>query len=281
MNRGSQTALNAYRFGYRQDPIDHRRIPFALRMMRGGLRVPPSSHSNELNAPPVKDQGQTGSCTGHATSGAISLTLRAGGEALPWEPSEAGIYTIARCVSRADDVGLEPLPPLTDDGAEPNEVMRGISEFGVRPSRGPTSDGRNSDAELATINAEPRLDELEEDAIDLLIGEYEINNGPSTPGLVKQAIASGFGVCVGFYVDTRFEEYSGAGELGEPDFTDPNGGGHYVYLVGYRTAADGSLIVHGRNSWGKSWGRFGDFEASQAWLLDAFQIEVLDVRRAP
>lgn len=259
--------------GYIPDPQGHRRTPFARHYAASLVSVPTFVDLRKC-APPVKDQGQTGSCTGHGTSGAISTTLRAKGAPLPFEPSECGIYTVARAVDRTlNAAGV--LPPLTDDGAMPNQVMRGIEEWGVRPSRSPAPDGRNSDADPATINDEPTLAEIEQDATRILVGDYAIGLFDRV-ALTKKALAAGVAVGIGFDVDNAFEGYaSGDAPLSAPGTAL---GGHWVYLVGYSTSASGKAIFIGRNSWAQSWGFAGDFEATEEWLICAFDVIALDVR---
>ena len=58
--------------------------------------------------------------------------------------------------------------------ANPDSVERGITEFGITAMKGPTSDGRNSDCEPATLNNEPDLGDLEKDGIFKLEGQYAL-----------------------------------------------------------------------------------------------------------
>jgi hypothetical protein len=221
--------------------------------------------------PLVKDQRDTSTCTGHATCGAACLSLAVANASLPFDPSEVGIYIVGKCIERARSGSYA---PLVDDGAMPADIMQGVSDWGVH-ARGPESaPGSRSDATPATATHEPTLMDLEADARDLLVGEYEITSSGARRVLdVRRALAAGCGVTVGFFVDGSFENWVPAkGPIRAPlDPNDPNGGGHYVYLFGYETQTDGSTVFLGRNSWGTSWGVVGDFRATEAWLCD-FQV---------
>lgn len=154
----------------------------------------------------------------------------------------------------------------------PNQIMRGISEFGIHPSKGA------ADCTSDTINAEPNFADLEEDAHMLLVGEYAVD-GFTRVADTRKALAAGVAVGVGFDVDQAFEDYDGGAPVDAPNLVNVLGG-HWVYLVGYRTDADGKTVFIGRNSWGVDWGGSmqGDFEATEAWLVAAFDVIALDVR---
>lgn len=233
--------------GYRPDPDGHQRTP--LRAIAHRLGAVPQSATLEQFAPRVMDQGQTGSCTGHATACAVSTALSAAGTPLPFMPSPKGIYTVGRVLGRTS-----PALNLTDDGAEPNQVMRGISAFGVGPMGPLASDGRYSDAELATINDEPTLLELELAARYLVIGEYSV----FTPEDVALAIANRIPVTVAVEAGTdAFQHYTGG-------VLEPMGVAldHYVTLIGYTTTTAG-LVFTMRNSWSEDWGMSGNALVSE------------------
>lgn len=228
-------------------------------------------------APPPFDQGQTGSCTGHGTSCAIYTTLAAHGMTLPWVPSPKGIYDVGRRID------LTPSQRMSDDGANPNSVMRGITQWGVRPIRAVTVDehGRFSDCSPDTINDDPTLEDLVLDERTKLLGEYALHPSTSVND-VCLALDNGIAVGVAYFVDTAFENWTPSDEpVGRPDFSDPDGGGHWVCILGYATDVRGKRVFRVRNSWGVTWGDFGDFFASEEWLKAAMQVEVIAVTVAP
>lgn len=218
------------------------------------------------------DQGQTGSCTGHATSGASYAALAAAGTPLSWVPSPHGIYTLGRAIDRAD-----PATALTDDGAEPNQVMRGISEWGVRPMLAPTADGRLSDCEPETINEEPALGELELDGLALLLGEYGIT---STGAQLEEELK------VALFVAKKPVTLAIAG--GSDAFQGYSGGvlealnaplDHYIYADGYETLPSGEFVLHVVNSWGvDGWGIAGRARLGSKSVAELGDLVVLNVK---
>jgi C1A family cysteine protease len=125
------------------------------------------------------------------------------------------------------------------------------------------TDGRFSDCDPATINVEPTLGDLEKDVSNCYVGQYAIT-GDLVTG-IAQALAQGLGVVIAIWCDTAFQNYTAnSAPLGVPNFNDPQGGGHCIYLHGYYTAADGSKVFRGRNSWSTQWGKNGDYEMSSA-----------------
>ena len=268
-----------YGRGYIPDPAGHMRTSFAAHPASQATFTPPSAGPIAF-APPKKDQGQMSGCTGHGTSTGISTTFRAAGNPLPWEPSEDGIYKGGRAIDRVRNPDGT-FPPLEDGGAMPNQVMRAVSEYGIRPSRAPAPDGRNSDCTPKTINDEPTLADLEVEALFVPIGEYAIySKGAARVLAVRQALAANLAVCFGTFVDTAFENWNPADgtPVGAPDTSDPNGGGHWMVALQYRTDSAGKTIVRCRNSWG-DWGMDGDFEGDEDFINAWDSIVVMAVRK--
>jgi hypothetical protein len=277
IERGNPNTHPHRRYGFISDPEGHMRTPFARckasRVTASSL-LPPSADLR-YNAPPVTDQGDTGSCTGHATSCAISTSLRCAGIPLVFEPSERGIYTIGRCIDRVPDTNGV-LPPLTDDGAMPNQIDRGISEWGVRPRLIPaTADGRNSDCEVDTINQEPQLGDLESDAGNLMVGSYAITSSGQQKRIeLMLALSSGFACRFAYGVDAAFQVYAAnSSPLGAASVPS----NHYLCALGYRFDDTGHLIIIFRNSWGTSWGIDGDGEGDEAFIESMDNIYVTAV----
>jgi hypothetical protein len=262
-----------FRTGYNPDPDGHRRTPFARLSARMKAQTLPASFSLLAFAPAIMDQGQTGSCTGHATAAAVSTALAAAGTPLAWVPSPKGIYTLGREID-LPDASTE----ITDDGAQPNQVMRGITEWGVRPMQAPTSDGRLSDCDTATINDKTKLDELEADAVTLLLGEYGIvTTGAQREEDFKVALAVArkpvtFAVAGG---SAAFQGYTGGvlEALNAP--LD-----HYIFAYGYETLPSGELVILGSNSWGiDGWGELGCFRIGSQGIAELDDMVVLDVKK--
>lgn len=226
----------------------------------------------------VKDQDATNSCEGHSCSGATETAFALAGDPLSFVPSEAALYGGARSVERARTApASRPLPALTDEGAMTEDALVFMATFGVAPRRVPqTSDGRNSDVELASVNAEETLGELESGGTLLVVGPYGIDPlAQDAEHQVQAAIAARIPVRCDAFVDMVFENWMpGHAPVPAPNTNDPQGGGHAIYIVGY---APGLYIV--RNSWGTSWGDSGDVHVSPAWLREAWGLYPWTIRK--
>jgi len=278
-------------YGHQPDPEDHQRTHVRVMFAREGIdhTLTPAAASNRDCGPGVFDQGAgdagTSSCTGHAVSGSVSTTLKKQGTPLSAPPSQDEIYKIGRCIDRHPGPNGK-RPALEDVGAMPNQVMRGLTEFGARPMRGRAPDGRYSDADPATINDEPDLEELEDDAECKLDGQYAIpSSDPHFIDLVRAAIAAGYCVCFAIFVDTvgprSVEGWDpSTGPLSAPATPgDRAGGPHYVYADGYRTTPAAKTIIEWVNSWGTNWGLAGYGEGDEAFMRGWSNVVVMKVRR--
>jgi hypothetical protein len=238
--------------------------------------------------PPRLDQGQTGSCTAHSLSGSTSTACRKAGIQLGFEPSPRETYASTRGIERAAQTPAgQPLPLLTDSGAEPADVFTACAQFGVAPMQGPTPDGRNSDiwsdadttAQPANVNNEVDANQLQAAGTTIVTGEYAIDpSAANVSDQVAAALAAGFPVYVAAFVDTAFEQLQPGQVAQPPNTNDPNGGGHAIYLSGYTTNADGTRTFILTNSWGTGWCDNGRCLVSEAWVKAAWELYVMDVQ---
>lgn len=229
--------------------------------------------------PPRMDQGATGSCTAHGLCGAMATACSKAGAPLGFVPSPDQEYKCTRGLARAQ--GTMPsggLPSLTDDGAQLADAIEAAAEFGVCPMGVQPSDGRYSDCDPSSINDEPDMAKLEQAATTLVTGAYRIDPAASTASdQIAAALMSGFPIYVGFYVDSAFENLTPEQVATSPNEADPNGGGHAVYLSGYRTNAAGKREFRLTNSWGQSWCDNGQCWVSEEWVHDTWEMWVTDV----
>jgi hypothetical protein len=248
----------------------HKRTPFGIAKMRGlATAAIPASIDLSPFAPPVVDQTVFSACEGCSSSSAIYTTLAKAGTPLGWVPSQSGIYRLARAVDRSD-----PSIPLLDQGTETNAVERALSDFGIGAMVA-NLNGTNCDLDGDTINAEPVLAELERDAVNLLVGTYQItSSGAEKVNDVKLALASGFAVRVDTTVDQAFEDWTPAqAPYGSPNLS-ASLGGHALFALGF----SGNTFTI-RNSWSASWGASGNLLASEAFIQQA-DCYVWSVKRA-
>jgi hypothetical protein len=278
--------------GYRKDKPEVRakqprfRDKLRAQLPNGFRAVLPKSVTLRSRECPRMDQGQFGSCTGHGTAQGLAVSCAVAGIKLGFVPSPRGVYANARCMELSD-----PSQPLTDSGSEPADVMTVLQTLGVRAIQAPTDDGRYSDVDDTNVNAKPTLLELEAEVVHLVVGEYRIDEkSADAPQQVAAAIAGLHGgpscaVGIGVFVDTAFMNWTPKGGPldAPPNQNDPNGGGHWVAIVGFATAADGTLVFDVVNSWGDMWGDgTGHIQVTQKWLMAAVSdIYVLTAQIAP
>ena len=252
----------------RPDPVGHM-VTDARHLLRA-VKAAPAKASLLDRIPGVFDQGQTGSCTGWATCGAIATRMNAQGAPIGM-PSAPLLYKLSRAIDRTPNTDGS-LPALQDEGAMPNQVMRAVQEWGLRSLDA-------SPFEPESINDEPSFLELEGASDCRLAGMYRIGaSGSSRIAQIRSSIVAGYPVCFAIDVDDAFEEYDGSALLSR--FGGPNYGGHYLYCVGYDTTSTGETIITGVNSWGTSWGQSGLFEGDEAFVAGWSDIYVLNVKGA-
>ncbi len=260
--------------GYIPDPADHKVTAFAHARKLGATQLPDAVDLRPF-APRVLDQNSCGSCVGHSVACAIATALARAGTPLTFIPSPRSVYQLARCIDRYD---LS--QQLADEGSMPNQAVRSLSEWGVRPMKTPSPLGYDSDCDLSNVNDEPLLGELEQDAQTLLVGQYEItSDGAERAADVCAAIAQGFPVTIAVAGGANaFQEWTpSAGPL---DAHGPLTLDHYVWLIGYSTDAHGKRVFRARNSWGASYGDDGDVLITEGYLSFCSDIYPFSVRKA-
>jgi hypothetical protein len=151
------------------------------------------------------NQGQTGSCEAHAGSKGLVGAFKRQGQELGFIPSPLDLYRGARALDRND-----PTQPLQDVGTEGNSIIRFFQEYGVRPMTALAPDGRFSDCDPSTINDEPKLGDLETDAITRFAGAYSILDQtlPDVASVLMQALLAFGPVPIASFVDGNPESSS-------------------------------------------------------------------------
>lgn len=231
--------------------------PAVARVLAGTL---PDSFSLKQFAPQVFDQGQTGSCTANASSAGVFISFAAQGKPLNFVPSQRELYAATRAFERATSTPVgQPLPALTDSGAELADVYSVLASYGACPMlEQQTSDGRYSDVEVASVNAEPLLASLEAGQQSLVVGPYGLD--PSTADLsdvLAAALVALVPIGIATFVDTAFENLAAGAVAGAPNQNDPDGGGHALLFSGFQKQPDGTRAFEIRNSWGTVWSSAG------------------------
>lgn len=226
---------------------DSRDTAYAAVLPRG-VALPPAADLGDC-APPIKDQGQEGSCTGFSLSSAReALWLKGGSPYIALSP--AFIYYEERRIEHDDD---------QDAGANLRDGCKVLQKLGVCP----------------------------EDAMPYVAGQFTTPPGPGAQGAaggykiaayhrilsLKSAqgvLVSGHPVVLGIAVYASFERVGHNGKVPMPKPDEEMLGGHAILCVGYRAdkavAGGGELILH--NSWGVGEGDKGRFYLPYAYATD-------------
>jgi C1A family cysteine protease len=218
--------------------------------------LPPAASCRGFT-PPVRDQGDQGSCVGHGFRAQIvALRLRAG---LPLvDASPLFIWTITR-------VHYEHDPLTANIGVQPRNALRAVSAYGAC---------RETDWPYSPSNyyIEPSGEAKAQAKAHIVTLAYKC----PTLKEVKASIHQGFGVGFGFACPETIdsEDTSRTGIIQYPKPSESIVGGHYVYADRYdddKECLDGSHGALGfLNSWSEQWG-----EAGFGWLPYAFVNEGL------
>jgi hypothetical protein len=221
------------------------------------LRVGTSSLSEYED--PVRDQGPTGGCESASGGMATVISLRTKGAPLPWFPSEDGIYKDSRCFDRSPAANGV-LPPLQDDGTTTASSMSALKFCGLRMAGPKPADGRNSDLDPATINNEPRLDELDLQAeIPILVDPagyaIDLSDTKQAITVIQAALDADKPVRIDIIADNAFQAFFQSWTPSTPPLSscnpnDPGAGGHAIVLTELVVKPDFSIVLAGLNSWG-------------------------------
>lgn len=245
-------------YGYRPNRAGTRPARFSA--LRGAPVQLPDEWSLVEHAPPVFDQGPTGSCTAHAKITATMTSATAQGTPLAFIPSPLRLYQIALCLDRGLDHRGE-LPPLEDIGAEPAIIEQAIRSWGIVPMGPRPADGRFSDCDPERLAVDPPLLVLEQSAHTLIAGDYQIHAFDPVPDL-RRAIVQDCPVNLGFWADRDFDDWkAGDAPLNHQDREDPSGGWHYATILGFWNG-----YFRLRNSWGEGWGDRGECWVGESWV---------------
>jgi len=263
--------MNDYRvLNWKPSPADSRDFPLrAMRAMRGARRavVLPSCASLRAGCSPIRDQGQTGECTGQALVGASEyLDAKAHGGVLSAQRSVKYAYYNGRRM-------MFPSQVRVDSGC----YIRTVLKAGVR-------NGLSRGAfwpESSPFDAKPSVSAYADGSV-YQITEYGSCTGASpsnTVDLIRESIFAGLPVMMGFdvYRDAFMsDEVAKTGVAKIPKRGDSREGGHAVMAVGYDDA-NAQLLF--RNSWGEEWGDKGygmlpywyvlNGKASDFWAVSA------------
>lgn len=240
--------------GWRPDKPDHRdrRRAAGDSSILAGLPPAATLPGAEQFLPPIRDQGEQGSCVGHAIAQAIQYKRSAmGQEPLVMSPRFA--YYNARLIE--GNTG-------TDAGAEIRDGIKAVHKVGL-------CDEGSCPYDDTVVSQRPSPLAYRRAQRDILRGYQRLNSADIAE--IKSSIVNGDPVVFGF---STFENLDGEEVANTGLLTMPEGemtGGHAVWAVGFDDAWDtgesdpGALWI--ANSWGNQWGAAGpNGERGYLWM---------------
>jgi C1A family cysteine protease len=223
------------RYGWRPDHPDHRDLVYGAPPLIAFHELPRKVDLRDA-CPPIQDQGNTQSCTGHMLAFLIHYDrLKEGLEDLP--PSRLFPYYNARVTEGSESI---------DNGAAIRDLIKSVNRQGYcDESLWPF------DTKMVTVKP---ADAAYEQAFGRKISKYE-RVGQSAD-LIRSVLAHGRPVGFGVSVFESFESPATAstGIIPMPGKNEGFLGGHAIAIVGYD---DDEKVFGFRNSYGIKWGLSG------------------------
>jgi C1A family cysteine protease len=247
---GAVAASHVIKYDWRPDIADHRDQLFTATTV---VPVFPEFVDRLGMRNTVDDQGDLGSCTGHAATTALEIITKA---AKPM--SRLMAYYYARVLQ---DTIAE------DSGASIRAVMKGLSKYGVAYEK-------TWPYIISKFADEPSPAAIKEGQnLIKKMSSFEYVRVTSLNGM-KAALATGEPVTFGFSVPQIFvlRRFADLGYvLKMPTSTDKIVGGHAVVAIGYDDRGP-EPFVWIRNSWGPKWGIDGCFKMTQDWFTSPYKL---------
>jgi C1A family cysteine protease len=209
------------------------------------VKLPPKKDLRS-GCPPVYDQGQLGSCTANAISGAIQFEQKKQ-RAKVFMPSRLFIYYNERVTEGSVN---------SDAGAQIRDGVKSVANIGVCPeTEWPYDINKFADKPTPKCYTDAKKCEA--------VGYQRLDS--TNLNQLKGCIASGFPFVFGFTVYDAFEsqDVAKSGILNMPGPKEKVVGGHAILAVGYDDSTQRFAV---RNSWGKNWGVKGYFTIPYAYL---------------
>lgn len=232
------------KYGWAPDLPDHRDYMYSA-PQPVLAKLPPKKDLRQ-GCPAVYDQGQLGSCTANAISGAIQFDQKKQG-LKTWVPSRLFIYYNERAIEGTVN---------SDSGAQIRDGVKSVANLGVCPeSEWPYDINEFTDKPTAKCFTDAKKCEA--------VGYQRLVS--TDLNQLRGCIASGYPFVFGFTVYDAFESphVAKTGVLNMPGPKETVVGGHAVLAVGYDDTSQRFTV---RNSWGKDWGLKGYFTIPYSYL---------------
>jgi C1A family cysteine protease len=249
------------RFGWVRDIPDQRDFRYRppLKLARA---LPPRVDLRD-GFPDCYNQGQLGSCTANAISGALQFLEKKEGSGDPEMPSRLFIYFNERMLEGTVD---------SDSGAQIRDGIKTVVKQGFCPE-----DLWPYDIRSFAVRPPERC---YRSAVREKVSRY-LRLDHDTPVPLLTCLASGYPFVFGFSVYESFEQprVAATGVVSMPRMGERVLGGHAVVGCGYDLKASRFIV---RNSWGTRWGMGGYFTMPFAYLTNGFlSADFWTIRRVP
>jgi C1A family cysteine protease len=229
-------SASSRKYHYRPPPADHPLLlssPKSHNVLTAAPLPPSIDYRSKML--PIRDQGQEGACSGFSTAANREGSLAIAGQPLPGYLSPAYLYGRTRIAE-----GSFP----ADAGATIVDEFGTLQAYGVCPE---------SFLPYQANPAEAPTPAADVAAVPFRIGQ-PLAVDWSNPANVKQVLASGRLVTIGFSVYQSFESTGSDGIVPAVVPGEALIGGHGVLVVGYDDVIGWWLV---RNQWGQGWGDQG------------------------
>ena len=247
--------------GWNPNPADSRDVS-ARPMLGAPSTVPLEWFGLMPYLAAAMDQSISSACVGFALAAAIMIRLRMQGTFVT-DVSGFAIYAWARMMSK-----LSKDDPILDTGCYPRVAMQSLRVHGAPPEAAWPFD-------VGMVNEELPWDVQQVSSAGRVVRWFRLDSGG--PGRIREimhALVQGYPVVFGTFVDAVFMAHGIAYDLDDAPIvrrmntSDPQGGGHMMCIVAYRTNRDGQVEFLILNSWGLRWGYRGMIWMHQDVLLD-------------
>ncbi len=228
--------------------------------------LPLSASTRNIYAPPVRDQGELGSCTANAGCEAAGFLYHAETKSPDPMFSRLDLYASTR--------ELEGTPLTEDSGAQVRDVFKAMRKFGVCLETTWAYD-------VAQFSAVPSRAAVSEALTHRAVSYLRC----ATLAAIKTSIAQGFPVIGGFvcYESLESEQTAQTGDVPYPAPNEQEIGGHCIYFDGYDDSvsdgAGGLGMLTFQNSWGTSWGMSGYGRLPYRYVADKLATDFWTLRK--
>lgn len=245
--KSSPPKKTSFAYGWMPDLPDQRDLMYSAPMMV--MKKLPSKIDLTSKCPPVYNQGQIGSCTANALSGAFEFD-RKKQKLQDFMPSRLFLYYNERALQNTVN---------SDSGAFIRDGIKTLNVNGICPEKEWPYD--------VSKFAQKPPQKCYTDALKCNIKSYQKLNNTNLSQL-QSCLSEGFPFVFGFTVYESFESQQVAktGMVPMPSTKEKVVGGHAVMAVGYD---DSKQVVIVRNSWGKDWGVKGYFYMPYGYITSS------------